>query len=298
MVIFSLIISLVSSIPILISLYVGNRNNKSYSWQEYDIEVNLVSMNKTTNSVDRNGARNNVIKYRGNKRILKKTLVSVLGITSSKLQIGYITVPSGDADKFKIHIIHKMPNTKYDIISTLYQDKWDILAREIKNIYHISSKWNVECSLSIDIFSPALTSMNGKLNDQLELVEDSCSIGGRVENPTNKPMRLYTSTHDEDGELINEILNRPNIHTISISEDMFGSVKNDGYNYTLTNDENNTTMPMMGISEATPEIEDCQHDDHFSENYSEETIISDNGLSIKRIIPNQKNIDANIYVIC
>eukprot|EP01084_Bolivina_argentea_P007774 14587_1 len=139
----------------------------------------------------------------------------------NKLEIGYISINKNKNNSLYIHILHQIPLTTADSIiksdlNGLYNDKYDILSKEIRTIYNISSKYNILCTLLINGYNntQSIAHLTNKQTTEM--------IHIKVSNNNNKthihdalpssskvtPFELITSGSegDFDEEFVNQML--------------------------------------------------------------------------------------------
>eukprot|EP01084_Bolivina_argentea_P166957 289840_1 len=163
LIIMSIIISFILSVPLLISWYLSNKNNV-FILQPYEIECTLSPPPYTKDTLSAIGTivsginitsdatyeMTQIMKYIRCKRILRKQLALILGINSSKLEINYICIHRENGSNgfmLRIYIVQQMLNGQD--VSLLYDNKYNSIINEIKRIYHISLDWKMSCCLNM-----------------------------------------------------------------------------------------------------------------------------------------------------
>ncbi len=154
-IIISVILSFILSIPFLMIWTLSSMNDRVSSWKEYDIDVVLIAPSHGQGTkggisaivtMDIKHERSQLRRYSCKKRLLQKTLSEILGVCGTKFEIGYIEMMT---EGCKIHIIHQVTSVGGDRdISKLYEGKYEILSKALKNMYHVSLEWGLLCTLS------------------------------------------------------------------------------------------------------------------------------------------------------
>eukprot|EP01084_Bolivina_argentea_P116905 207647_1 len=185
----SVFLSLLSSISNSLSWCITGHIHHKCKLVQYVLKVTLID--NGTDQTNKKKELLQIIKYRGCTRILRNKICLILGIETSKLQIGCVDMNDNGCN---INIIQTVMTQTDFCIQKFYQNKYNEISDEIKKVYYL--QWDIRTLLEgINI--------------------NTCTIDG-MEDTNNLKKGGGMSTSNQY-----EIINTQNEHNVNEDNDIY-----------------------------------------------------------------------------